>query len=540
MQRLSESIPASCTIWKDGIIYRAECNIAGGTDYSNPNCSTLLGSILGPNLTITIREGDYPISHVAIPWNSNHLHLKGEGRARFTTSSDDYMFFVSHVDDVTFENLEFCGDGDPAKTLQCAITIFDTVKNVRIEGCRFENIGYDAINMLWDAVGCKVAFCSFYNMGDDAINPGGGGGAAYTVGTVVQGNYIKTCGGDGVHLSAMSKRSMVVGNYIEDCQEGIGIYDSTYNTITGNFLYNNVSGIKCLFGTTSHQVITGNIIQLTTGTVTNGCGITLAYDSDYSTVTGNLITETNNYGIWVLECEHNTVNGNTIIEAIQGIRFQDSQYGLIEGNHVIGNSIAAEYGIVVTGVAATHQYNSVIGNKIYGTIKFNGIFICNNRCFVSGNHVAGTVGSYAIQEDPGANYNRFEHNDMCDCTYQLLKQGAQSAYSGDFQQIEHHIADDILTIQESGSIHTNLGEDGAMKLTLPQTAKAGVWFEFVVMTAQAFQIDPGAVGAIYINGAKLVDDKYIWADDEGESVKLVADGNGDWIAIGAVGTWTSE
>jgi len=58
------------------------------------------------------------------------------------------------------------------------------------------------------------------------------------------------------------------------------------------------------------------------------------------------------------------------------------------------------------------------------------------------------------------------------------------------------------------------------------------------MAAQQLQIDPGAAGAIYINGAKQADDAYIWADDEAESVKLVADGNGDWIAISPVGTWT--
>ena len=48
----------------------------------------------------------------------------------------------------------------------------------------------------------------------------------------------------------------------------------------------------------------------------------------------------------------------------------------------------------------------------------------------------------------------------------------------------------------------------------------------------------GGTGAIYIDGQKRADDAYIWADDEAESVELVCDGNNDWIAIGAVGTWT--
>ena len=107
------------------------------------------------------------------------------------------------------------------------------------------------------------------------------------------------------------------------------------------------------------------------------------------------------------------------------------------------------------------------------------------------------------------------------------------------QTIEHHTASDTLTNYESGSVHTNLGAGANVKLTLPQDAYAGVQFQFAVMTAaQQLQVDPGAAGAIIINGAVQADDAYIWADDENESVELVADGNGDWIAIGTVGVWT--
>ncbi len=104
--------------------------------------------------------------------------------------------------------------------------------------------------------------------------------------------------------------------------------------------------------------------------------------------------------------------------------------------------------------------------------------------------------------------------------------------------IEHHTALDTLTKEETISVHTNLGAGASLKLTLPQDAAAGCLFWFAVMAAQQLQIDPGAAGAIYINGAKQADDAYIWADDEGESVMLMADGNGDWIALGTTGTWT--
>jgi len=108
------------------------------------------------------------------------------------------------------------------------------------------------------------------------------------------------------------------------------------------------------------------------------------------------------------------------------------------------------------------------------------------------------------------------------------------------QQIEHVTADRTLLRGESGKVLTNLGAAGAVKITLPQDAKQGDRFEFVVMAAQQLQIDPGAAGAIYINGAKQTDDKYVHADDEGESTTLIADGNGDWISCHTNGTWSVE
>lgn len=106
--------------------------------------------------------------------------------------------------------------------------------------------------------------------------------------------------------------------------------------------------------------------------------------------------------------------------------------------------------------------------------------------------------------------------------------------------IEHHVADDTLTKEETGSTHTNLGEDGAMTLTLPQDPVAGCLFWFVVMVAQELRIDPGAAGAIYLVAGKGTDNKYITANAIGESIMLVADGNGDWIGLFETGTWTTE
>lgn len=108
------------------------------------------------------------------------------------------------------------------------------------------------------------------------------------------------------------------------------------------------------------------------------------------------------------------------------------------------------------------------------------------------------------------------------------------------QRFEIFTADETLTRGESGQVCSNLGATGTITLTLPQDAEAGDYFEFVVQTAQQLRVDPGAAGAVYIGGAKKTDNKFIWADDEGESIKLIADGNGDWASMLTSGTWGTQ
>lgn len=95
-----------------------------------------------------------------------------------------------------------------------------------------------------------------------------------------------------------------------------------------------------------------------------------------------------------------------------------------------------------------------------------------------------------------------------------------------------------LTRDQRNGTFTNLGLGAAHTVTLPQDAVAGDTFHFCVMAAQELRVDPGAAGALYINGAKQTDDAYASADDEAEHLTVTADGNGDWVAGPYNGTWT--
>jgi len=104
--------------------------------------------------------------------------------------------------------------------------------------------------------------------------------------------------------------------------------------------------------------------------------------------------------------------------------------------------------------------------------------------------------------------------------------------------IEAHVSDDTLTVAESGSVHTNLGATGAVKLTLPASAAAGIVFTFAVQASQELRVDPSAAAIRDDSGQTA--GKYKSANVIGRCITLVADSNGDWVTIAKNGTWTEE
>ena len=100
--------------------------------------------------------------------------------------------------------------------------------------------------------------------------------------------------------------------------------------------------------------------------------------------------------------------------------------------------------------------------------------------------------------------------------------------------LQHHAADFTLTAAHTGTVHTNLGASGAITATLPATPPTGTEFRFVCMADQELRLEPGAAGGIYIKGAKQADDKYVSVTDIGDFIHLIADGNGDWVAVASI------
>jgi hypothetical protein len=104
--------------------------------------------------------------------------------------------------------------------------------------------------------------------------------------------------------------------------------------------------------------------------------------------------------------------------------------------------------------------------------------------------------------------------------------------------IKAHTADDTLTVEESGSVHTNLGATATVTLALPVSAPEGTIFNFAVQAVQELRVDPGTA-AIRDDSGQIVG-KYKAADAIGECLILIADSNSDWATIAKHGTWTEE
>ena len=102
-------------------------------------------------------------------------------------------------------------------------------------------------------------------------------------------------------------------------------------------------------------------------------------------------------------------------------------------------------------------------------------------------------------------------------------------------RIDHHTAGFTLTRADSGSVHTNRGAVGPITAILPQHPPTGTELTFVCMADQALRIAPGFAGGIYIKGAKQPDNKYVAIADIGDFIRLVADGDGDWVAVASIG-----
>lgn len=106
--------------------------------------------------------------------------------------------------------------------------------------------------------------------------------------------------------------------------------------------------------------------------------------------------------------------------------------------------------------------------------------------------------------------------------------------------VEHHTADDTLTVHEIGTLHTNKAAAGAVVLTLP-AATVGLHYKFAVLAAQNLVIEPNGTDAISLpsSGVPGTGGVNLIANLAAETVELVCVDAGVWAVFGYTGTWAA-
>jgi parallel beta-helix repeat protein len=193
----------------------------------------------------------------------------------------------------------------------------------------------------------------------------------------VRGCWVENCNYDGIYLYSSSYNT-ITGNTCQGNYGGIYLYSSSYNTVEGNtFQGNEIEGIYLSFS--GNNTVEGNTCQ------GNFEGIYL-YSSSNNTISGNTC-QGNKIGIYLYSSSNNTITGNTCQgNRLDGIVLDSSSYNTVSGNTCQGNSLE---GIVIY----LSSHNAVVGNSVLGNSQgaddtYDGIFVVDSDYnLISGNVV---------------------------------------------------------------------------------------------------------------------------------------------------------
>jgi hypothetical protein len=101
-----------------------------------------------------------------------------------------------------------------------------------------------------------------------------------------------------------------------------------------------------------------------------------------------------------------------------------------------------------------------------------------------------------------------------------------------------HTVEIQLGHSQSGSVHTNKGATGSLRIPLPSFPAAGTKYTFVVAEAFDFRIYP--TGNKILSEPNAVINKSLVSNTFGDSLTVVMNEDGNWYVTARFGTWTKE
>ena len=152
----------------------------------------------------------------------------------------------------------------------------------------------------------------------------------------------------GIHLDSASNSSIVGNKITNNDLDCIWLFDSPSNYICGNDIANYWNGIY-LYASSSNTISGNNI------TADYGYGIGVRYSSNYNVISENRITNSG-YGVYLDYSSNTNITGNNITANTDGIWLNPAS-----DNCIFGNSITNNDG----GVYLRDSFNnSIVGNDI--------------------------------------------------------------------------------------------------------------------------------------------------------------------------------
>ena len=270
-------------------------------------------------------------------------------------------------------------------------------------------------------------FADWVNISGFKIINGVDGILVYSNYSTITGNNINSNTNNGIHLKDSSNNTITNNNVTSNGEYGIGIYYSNSNIVTGNnIISNDEDGIHLYYS--KYNFIINNSVHFS-----EIDGISLYYSSTNNTIVGNNISSSFRWdGIYLDDSDYNTVDGNTIIDTNAGIRIyyainnnitnnvaSNNIYGInlhySSGNNITGNNISNNGGgihlerssdnIITSNNISNNSYgihlvrssdNIITGNNINSNKK-NGIYLDDsNGNNITGNTISNNVDGFHL------------------------------------------------------------------------------------------------------------------------------------------------
>jgi parallel beta-helix repeat protein len=368
------------------------------------------------------------IGSAFLKWNmvvyaSGPIYIRADGSVEGTTfivSSDNVTYvFTADINDcdimyVQRSNIIVDGNGHVLNSsgtdADGGISV-ESVNNVTIQNVSIHNFPFGIY--LYDAVNNTIS-------GNNVTNNNVGISINQCGNNTVSGNNVTGSNQRGIYLYSSANNNIISGNKVEGSPNGIGVEWSMNNVISGNNITaNNITSYTydgIYLYSSSGNNISGNYIANN-----SRYGISLTYYCSNNTLNGNNITANNNGGIYLDGSSNNVISGNNIRDSPNEhiALLHSSNNNTVSGNNLANST--ADVGVYVYGSSSNSFFGNNITNNADTGIRldssadstisennisenFNGVYLwyCSNIT-VSGNDITANDASGIILDSSGNN-----------------------------------------------------------------------------------------------------------------------------------------